>query len=466
MKRMKIIGFMCLLIIINLNTYAIDAALTGGIGDVDTNGDVNIIDALLVAQFYVGLNPQSFDQTRADYNQDGNINIIDALLIAQLYVGLIEPSLPGELYNIAINQTASSDSNQTGNEAQKGNDGNTSTRWCAADGATGHWWQVDLGANADIAGVRITWEMTETVYQYYIDVSQDNSSWDTVVDMRTNADNSDIHTNYFTANARYVRITVSGLPDQIWASMWECEVLSYTNIPAATPVPTLAPLSNLTIYIAGDSTVQDYINSSIQQAGWGQMLPEYFSSEVTIDNRAIGGRTARRFIDEGRLDQILNVIQPEDYLFVQFGTNDGHPTATYIIDGITIPYYLDPQTDFKTYLQMYIDGIRSRNAHIIFITPPPRNSAYCTGGNGTGAHAQAIRELGADQDVPVVDLNQMTVDYLKAICPAPVPEDFFLIRADGTVDGTHFQENGARIMAGFIAGDIRSQGLPLASYLK
>lgn len=224
----------------------------------------------------------------------------------------------------------------------------------------------------------------------------------------------------------------------------------------------------LTIFIAGDSTVQNYPDtaSKSDQAGWGQMLGALFESTVTIDNRAIGGRTARRFIDEGRLKGILDDIQPGDYLLVQFGTNDGHRTATYEINGQTIPYYLDPATDFKTYLRQYIDGARSKQATLVFVTPPPRNSAYCTGGNGTGAHAQAMRELGASENVPVVDLNQRTVDHLKAICPAPTPEDFFFVRADGSVDGTHFQENGARIMAGFVAAELERLQLPVARHLR
>ncbi|MBN1215131.1 MAG: glycoside hydrolase family 9 protein [Candidatus Lokiarchaeota archaeon] len=59
-------------------------------GDVNHDGNVDIIDALLIAQYYVGLNPQSFYPEQADVNHDGAINIIDALLVAQAYVGLIE----------------------------------------------------------------------------------------------------------------------------------------------------------------------------------------------------------------------------------------------------------------------------------------------------------------------------------------------------------------------------------------
>lgn len=218
------------------------------------------------------------------------------------------------------------------------------------------------------------------------------------------------------------------------------------------------------VFIAGDSTVSTYrdTTSPNDQAGWGQMLHEHYSNAVTVDNRAVGGRTARRFIDEGRLAEIWADIRAGDYLLVQFGTNDGHRSATYTINGQTIPYYLDPQTDYKTWLQMYVDGAKARGVQLVFVTPPPRNSAYCTGGNGTAAHAQAMRELAAANRTPLVDLNAKTVNYLMNICPAPVPEDFFLRRADGSVDGTHFQENGARIMSSMVAAGMAEAQLPIS----
>jgi hypothetical protein len=57
-------------------------------GDVNEDGDINIVDALLVAQYYVGLNPSNFNQVNADTNCDSSINIVDALIIAQYYVQL------------------------------------------------------------------------------------------------------------------------------------------------------------------------------------------------------------------------------------------------------------------------------------------------------------------------------------------------------------------------------------------
>jgi hypothetical protein len=68
-----------------------------------------------------------------------------------------------------------------------------------------------------------------------------------------------------------------------------------SNAGSAAPKPT----GPVRVYLAGDSTVSTYADTASphDQAGWGQMLHEYFRDGVAVDNRAIGGRTARRFID-------------------------------------------------------------------------------------------------------------------------------------------------------------------------
>jgi hypothetical protein len=59
-------------------------------GDVNMDNKIDIVDALLIAQYYVGLDPDNFkDPVAADVNNDGKINIVDALLVAQYYVGMI-----------------------------------------------------------------------------------------------------------------------------------------------------------------------------------------------------------------------------------------------------------------------------------------------------------------------------------------------------------------------------------------
>jgi lysophospholipase L1-like esterase len=231
---------------------------------------------------------------------------------------------------------------------------------------------------------------------------------------------------------------------------------------------------NVTVYVAGDSTVSTYTNSSIHQGGWGQFLQDYFTASAKVVNKAVGGMTSRHFIEAGYLDDIIAVIKPGDYLLVQFGTNDGNKTATYTLDGSTtaIPYYLDPQTDFKTYLTKYVDATRAKNATTIFVTPPPRHS--CSAGqtgvsNGLAAYATAMKELGPTLNTPVVDLNAMVIAYLTSVTCETSGSTFYLVKADGTIDSTHFQENGANIMAGLVAkgsAGISSLSVSLAAYVK
>ncbi|MBN1892070.1 MAG: dockerin type I repeat-containing protein [Clostridiales bacterium] len=62
-------------------------------GDVNESGRMDIVDALDIAQYHVGLTSATFNRTVADVNCDTSITIVDALLVAQYYVGTI-PKLP------------------------------------------------------------------------------------------------------------------------------------------------------------------------------------------------------------------------------------------------------------------------------------------------------------------------------------------------------------------------------------
>jgi lysophospholipase L1-like esterase len=227
-------------------------------------------------------------------------------------------------------------------------------------------------------------------------------------------------------------------------------------------------LQPLTVFIAGDSTVSNYPDtaSPTDQAGWGQMLHEILGPTVTVDNRAAGGRTALWFYLEGAAQGILDDLAPGDYFFVQFGTNDSNKTATFEVNGMTYDRYADPAGAFQDYLQQYyVEPARAKGAIPVLVTPPPRNSAYCGTGNSLGGHSDGMRALAEREGVALLDLNQKTFDHLAGICPSPTPEDFFAFRSDGTVDGTHFQENGARHMARFLGEEMTRTELPLAAHL-
>jgi hypothetical protein len=63
-----------------INTYKM--------GDVTHNGMVDIIDALMIAQYAAGIIPSVFYPENADVNADGKTNILDALFVARQAAGL------------------------------------------------------------------------------------------------------------------------------------------------------------------------------------------------------------------------------------------------------------------------------------------------------------------------------------------------------------------------------------------
>ena len=128
-------------------------------------------------------------------------------------------------WNVALNKTASSDTYQGGNDPQKANDGNTATRWCAADENANHWWKVDLGGYYNIKGTEITWELDEKIYEYKVETSTNGSEWNLVLDKTNNSSKKQVQNeNISSTIARYVKITITGLDSGAWASISEAKI--------------------------------------------------------------------------------------------------------------------------------------------------------------------------------------------------------------------------------------------------
>ncbi|AZK49128.1 G-D-S-L family lipolytic protein [Paenibacillus lentus] len=222
------------------------------------------------------------------------------------------------------------------------------------------------------------------------------------------------------------------------------------------------------VYLASDSTVQTYDSYWQPQAGWGQMIDRYFTDDVRIDNRAIGGRSSRSFVFEGRLDEILQAIRPGDYLLVQFGHND----AT-----ISRPERYTSPEDFKIYLKSYVLGARQRGATPILVTPVGRRDFNETTGKFNVSfpeYVASMKEVANELDVRLVDLSALSVAYYDSIGPEATRSVFLHVDPgvyqafpNGAVDNTHFQEYGAIQIAKLVAGGIEQLGLsPLSNNVK
>src|SRR6188508_3573673 len=81
-----------------------------------------------------------------------------------------------------------------------------------------------------------------------------------------------------------------------------------------------------TLYIIGDSTVR---NTNRPQCGWGEMINEFLdTTQISISNQAMAGRSTRTFIKEKRWDKVLSTLNPGDFVIMQFGHNEGSKPDT------------------------------------------------------------------------------------------------------------------------------------------
>ncbi|MFE1797811.1 rhamnogalacturonan acetylesterase [Streptomyces sp. NPDC059517] len=219
-----------------------------------------------------------------------------------------------------------------------------------------------------------------------------------------------------------------------------------------------------TLYIASDSTAQTYSSGYYPQAGWGQKLSSYFTSNITVANRAIGGRSSRSFIEQGRLAAIHQVIKAGDYLFVQFGHNDATVGNA--------ERYTSP-ADYKEYLRNdYIRGTRARGATPVVVTPVSRRSYNATTGKfnvSFPAYVDAAKAVAQEEGAPLVDLSAASRAYLDGIGVEASKGIFLWLNAgqypnfpNGVQDNTHFQERGAVEMARLVARAVAGLGLPLS----
>ena len=235
------------------------------------------------------------------------------------------------------------------------------------------------------------------------------------------------------------------------------------NALTITRLPDRAQAPSPTVWLTGDSTVQTYRSDVAPQAGWGQMIDRFLDDDVTVDNRAIGGRSSKNFISQGRLDEVLRGIKPGDYLFVQFGHNDN---SYGVDDRFAAP------ADYYEYLRTYVDGARQRGATPVLVTPVSRRAFGADGKAVVSfpAYVEAVRKLAAETGTPLVDLAASSREYLDEIGAETaksvflhVPAGVYPSRPTGTVDDTHFQEYGAIQMARLVAGGVAALDIPLAA---
>ena len=230
-------------------------------------------------------------------------------------------------------------------------------------------------------------------------------------------------------------------------------------------------LPQISLFIAGDSTVMTYKEDAAPMQGWGQQIASFLRDEVTVNNQALGGRSTRTFVygnvtcDDGRVaynggtpdksgtrwERIEQQISAGDFCLIQFGHNDAGSVCERHVE---VPEY-------QQNLQAMVRAVRARGATPILITPMSqlsyRNGVFTA---TLQSYATAMLEVGRDEQVETVDLNTLSVDLYQRLGYDTVSSQLFM-----PAETTHFQREGAIAMARLVSEALAAAGGPLAPYV-
>nr|WP_229839362.1 rhamnogalacturonan acetylesterase [Sphingomonas glacialis] len=234
-----------------------------------------------------------------------------------------------------------------------------------------------------------------------------------------------------------------------WDDKLTLEILG--DHPGVTAI-SIAPVQVPTVFLLGDSTVTD--QGAEPAASWGQMLPAFFKPDIAIANHAESGETLKSFIAELRFAKVLESVKPGDWAVIQFGHNDQKANWPQT--------YAAAETTYRAYLRTWIAEFRRRGVTPVLVTSPDRRMWNGTKITSTLAdYVAAVKAVGAEQQVAVIDLNAASIAFYEALGPQRAPLAF----NDGGKDATHHDNYGAWVLARSVAKGIADAGLPLAAHL-
>lgn len=242
------------------------------------------------------------------------------------------------------------------------------------------------------------------------------------------------------------------------------------SAPAAEPGGTNSPPR---LFIIGDSTVK---NGTKGQKGWGEVVGEHFdAAKITVANRAIGGRSSRTFLTDGRWAKIMDELKPGDFVLMQFGHNDSGPLddkarARGTIRGTgddhreidnPITKQKEVVQSYGWYLRKYVSETRSKGATAIVCSPVPRN-IWKEGhvARATNDYGKWAAEVASSEKVAFLNLNELIASRYESMGEEKVKDLFF-------GDHTHTSPAGAVLSAAIVVEGLKAlPGHPLDPYLR
>lgn len=276
-------------------------------------------------------------------------------------------------------------------------------------------------------------------------------------------------THEFAVNIRNTKISetesVKIKPREIGKLIWDNKLTLEFNgdNPSVQSIEIKSADNLVTLFLAGNSTVVDEANEP--WCGWGQMFPLFFTSKVAIANYAESGEAANTFVSSKRFTKLLTKIKKGDYLFIEFGHNDQKQKG----EG------KGPYTSYKSDLKYLVDEARAKGANPVLVTSMHRRSFDENGKviNTHGEYPNAVRLLAKEENVPLIDLNNMSKDLYEAWgvegskkAFVHYPAGTFPGQDKALEDNTHFNPYGGYQIARCIIKGIIDGDLPIEKYIK
>jgi lysophospholipase L1-like esterase len=239
----------------------------------------------------------------------------------------------------------------------------------------------------------------------------------------------------------------------------------------------LVSAPSVTVWMAGDSTMSN--PSGACPVGWGSQFGPYFTSDVKVVNSAVAGRSIQTWLYDpnvtaakdasgecvisprkysDRWQAMLDGMKSGDYLFVQFGINDGSSTCARHVGSAR----------YRELLGMMAAEAKRRGAQPIFLTPTAAITCSGTTAQGNRGFLTETFAAGTATGVPVIDLHKLSYTLYNTLRLCPNNGDYRSgpVGAFFCDDHTHFEAEGARQIAGLVAKALRDQNIGLALYLR
>lgn len=278
-----------------------------------------------------------------------------------------------------------------------------------------------------------------------------------------------LFTQTWTINVKNRRIAgggeVSLKPRELGKLDWDDKLtLEFDGAPTALVALEITPApAATTVFLAGNSTVVDQDDEP--WAAWGQMLPRFFRPGVAVANHAESGLSLSSFLSSHRLEKVLSVLKPGDYLFIEFGHNDQKEKGPN--DG--------PFLAYSERLKLFVSEARKKGGLPVLVTSTSRRS-FGAGGkieNSLGDFPAAVRQVAQQENVPLIDLNALTTTLYEAIGEEETKQIFVHYPANSypgqsqpLADNTHFNPFGAYEVARCVVEGLKTARLGLVKYLR